>query len=275
MKIHKERLCHNFSRRADCYDAAAVVQQQLARQLVQKLQDIQPRAEALLEIGCGTGFYTALLRQAFPAARITAIDLAPAALALAQDRLGKRNHIKWQVGDGETGYWGEFDLVTANSVFQWFSRPALTLVRLYRQLRPAGWLAFSAFGPATFQELAASLAAAAAQLGLRPLRLPAQDFIPASQWHLYLQQAGFTAINIWHDLSYRYYPDFWDLLRSIQQTGATSTRPAFIPRRLLLTAQAYYDQHFRSQQQLQVSYETFVILAQKPPIPSGAKDILA
>lgn len=264
MKIDKERLRHNFSRRAGRYDAAALVQQELATQLLERLRYMRPRVDSLLEIGCGTGFYTALLRQAFPAARLTAIDLAPAALTLAQDRLGNRNNIRWLVGDGETGYWGEFDLITANSVFQWFSRPALALARLYRQLRPQGWLAFSAFGPATFQELAASLAAAAAHLGLRPLRLPAQEFIPAARWRYYLQQAGFTAINTQEELRYRYYSDFWDLLRNIQQTGATSTRPAFIPRQLLLAAQAYYDRHFCSRQQLQVSYETFLILARKP-----------
>lgn len=264
MSIDKDRLRHNFDRQAGRYDAVALVQQQLARELAGRLRLLQLPVRQLLELGCGTGYYTALLREVFPAARITAVDLAPQALALAQARLGARNHIDWRVGDGETDYWGEFDLITANSVFQWFTRPAAALARLCRQLRSGGWLAFSAFGPATFQELAASLAAAARETGRPPLRLPAQDFLLGGQWREGLAAAGFLLQDYREERWQRSYPDFPTLLRSIQQTGATSTRPTFLPRRLLAAAQTYYSRHYCSQGQLQVTYHTYLILARRP-----------
>lgn len=264
MRVDKARLRYNFGRRAGGYDAVAGVQQELAACLGRRLPALALDCRRLLEIGCGTGYYTAILRQVFPEARITAVDLAPEALVQAKNRLGTQNNISWQLGDGETEFWGEFDLITANSVFQWFTDPAAALLRLQAQLLPGGYLAFTAFGPATFQELAASLTAAAQITGRPPRRLPAQDFPTAGQWRSYLERAGFIFIELQEDLRTRSYPDLWTLLQDIRQMGATSTHPAYLPRRLLAAATAHYERHFRPQGRLRVSYQTLLAVAQRP-----------
>lgn len=56
---------------------------ELKRSLVQQVGD----ADALLDLGCGTGTLMQMLRRALPTARITGIDIDPAILTLAQEKL--------------------------------------------------------------------------------------------------------------------------------------------------------------------------------------------
>ena len=89
MNSEKRRLGHNFGRQAAKYDRYAAVQRRLADELVRTLEQHPKNFDSILEIGCGTGYFTHLLRRAFPKARITALDLTPAILQAARTRLGR------------------------------------------------------------------------------------------------------------------------------------------------------------------------------------------
>lgn len=197
MNPDKHRLGHNFGRQAGQYDRYALVQRRLAEQLVRSLKQHPEKFAHILEIGCGTGYLTGLLRQAFPEARITAIDLAPAALQAARTRLAEADGIEWLVADGEQVVPGRFDIITGSSVFQWFSQPRQACRLYWEHLNPGGLLAFTTLGPLTFRELAASFTQAGGKFPELTLPLiPAQNFAPGQDWAVFLQQAGF--INIAH-----------------------------------------------------------------------------
>ena len=165
----KQGIRRNFARRARSYDRHAEVQRRMAHRLVAAVGEALPRAGRILEIGCGTGYLTGLLRQVNREARLVALDLDAAVVDAARRRLGPEAGVAWLVADGETPLRGEYDLIIANATFQWFTRPGETLAALYRNLAPGGVLAFSTLGPQTFQELAEALHRAARSLNLPAL----------------------------------------------------------------------------------------------------------
>ena len=264
MNSDKQRLGHNFGRQAAQYDRYALVQRRLADQLIQTLARQPENFNRILEIGCGTGYFTSLLRQTFPEAEITALDLAPAVLQAARTRLGEAAGITWLVADGEQELPGSFDLITASSVFQWFTRPEQACRLYWEHLQPGGLLAFTSLGPLTFQELAASFTQAGTRFPDLTLPvIPAQGFARGREWGDYLQQAGFSEIVWQDDLWLENYTDAWTFLRAVQGMGATSTSPVFLPRRLLTEVIKHYDKDYRHNGTIQVTFEVIAAQARK------------
>ena len=195
--VIKQGIRRNFARRAGSYDRHACVQRLMAQGLLALMEDRLPRAGRLLEIGCGTGYFTQLLKQSCTGAALVALDLDATLVAAARQRLGPATGIAWLVADGETLSRGRFDAIVANASFQWLTRPADSLAAYQRLLNPVGTLAFSTLGPGTFRELADSLEQAAAALNLaeRPA-IAAQGFLEESAWSELLAHAGFGQVKL-------------------------------------------------------------------------------
>ena len=150
---NKEIIQKNFSRCARFYDRYSAVQDKTARRLIEHLNG--SRFASILDIGCGTGNYTALLRQRFPQSRITALDVSPEMLQVAAQKLGP-DDITFIAADAETLRMRDaFDLITSNACFQWFDSLQTALDNCAAALRQNGQILFSTFGPATYRELAA------------------------------------------------------------------------------------------------------------------------
>lgn len=56
----------------------------------------------ILEVGCGTGYVTKRLARIYPQAQITAIDIAPAILEVARERLVDVSNVTLAEQDVET-----------------------------------------------------------------------------------------------------------------------------------------------------------------------------
>jgi malonyl-ACP O-methyltransferase BioC len=149
--MDKQILAKNFSRYAYLYDRYANVQLQAAHILLSRIPEIN--ISHILELGCGTGIYTNLLNERFPQARIKAIDISKGMLEVARYKL-KQKSIRFLVADAEEiSFREEFDLITANACFQWFTDLTQALAKYKGLLKPGGAIAFSVFGPKTFFEL--------------------------------------------------------------------------------------------------------------------------
>lgn len=105
---------------------------------------LQPRR--ILDLGCGTGSTTVLLKQQFPQAEVIGLDLSPYMLAVAADKADRQGlKIQWCHGDAAaTGYPADhFDLVTASLLFH--ETPAAIAPALLREahriLAPGGEVA--------------------------------------------------------------------------------------------------------------------------------------
>jgi ubiquinone/menaquinone biosynthesis C-methylase UbiE len=107
------------------------------------IDEIHSQPHRLLDLGCGTGSMTLLLKQAFPSTVVMGLDLSPYMLAVAEDRSRQANlDINWEHGTAALTQFaaGSFDLITAALLFH-ETPPATTQAILnesYRLLAPGG-----------------------------------------------------------------------------------------------------------------------------------------
>jgi ubiquinone/menaquinone biosynthesis C-methylase UbiE len=84
------------------------------------IDGIKVKPRRILDLGCGTGSTTLMLKQAFLRAQVIGLDLSPYMLVRAEDKAQKADlDIFWRHGNAEkTGYINEsFDLITATLLF--------------------------------------------------------------------------------------------------------------------------------------------------------------
>lgn len=129
----------------------ATVDAPLVLQLVaEAAAEVTPRAQSVLDVGCGAGNYTLVLLGRLPGLRCTLLDLSRPMLDRARQRVsavtsGEVETIQGDVRDVEFGE-GCYDIIVAAMVFhhlrsddEWRS----VFSRMHRALRPGGsiWIA--------------------------------------------------------------------------------------------------------------------------------------
>jgi trans-aconitate 2-methyltransferase len=112
--------------------------------------DLQFAAE-IIDLGCGPGNSTRVLRERWPAARITGLDSSTAMIEKARQ---STDTIVWKIGDIQT--WFEpnrFDLIFANASLHWIGDHESLTRRLLEAVKPSGIFAFQM--PALYNQPAA------------------------------------------------------------------------------------------------------------------------
>ena len=159
--IDKHKVRRAFSRAARGYDAAAVLQREVCRRMLERLDFIRLQPVRLLDAGCGTGWGTRQLAQRYPAAQVVALDIAKGMLDVGRDRSG------WwrKLFSGRRDFpvcadvellplaANSMEMVWSNLTLQWCNDLPATFRELHRVLHPEGLLMFSTFGPDTLKEL--------------------------------------------------------------------------------------------------------------------------
>lgn len=96
-----------------------------------------PDARAVLEIGCGTGYVLATLRETLPQARLTGSEVDANALSFAKSRLG--NGVEFIQMDGRAvPFVEEFDLICAFDVLEHIEEDKIALAEIHRALKAGG-----------------------------------------------------------------------------------------------------------------------------------------
>ena len=84
------------------------------------IDSIQSKPRRILDLGCGTGSTTLMLKRAFPDAEVVGLDLSPYMLTVAEYKAQQAGlDIQWHHGNAEATEFPEasFDLVTASLLF--------------------------------------------------------------------------------------------------------------------------------------------------------------
>jgi malonyl-CoA O-methyltransferase len=160
LSTHKARVAAAVTARAADYTGHASLQAQVADRLAACLPALA--APRVLEVGCGTGFLTRHLLEAYPDGEFLITDLSEAMLEVCRVRLGggDRRRVRFTVMDGEAPELAErFDLIASSMTLQWFADPARGLDRLHSRLDVGGHLVFATLGPESFPEWRRVLAA--------------------------------------------------------------------------------------------------------------------
>ena len=253
----KRQMRRAFERAAAGYDAAAVLQQEVGRRLLERLDLIRFTPERILDAGCGTGACLPGLRERYGKARIVALDIAEGMLRAARARQGwwqrRRRPIVHVCGDVERLPLRDesVDLIFSNLTFQWCPDLPAVFAELRRVLRPGGLLLFTTFGPDTLHELRGSWA----QVDDRPHvnRFPDMHFV--GDW---LLQTPFADPVTDVERITLTYDDVFGVMRDLKAIGAHNVlagraRGLTGKQRLAAVQQAY--ERYRRDGRLPVTYE--------------------
>ncbi|MCB0322217.1 MAG: methyltransferase domain-containing protein [Bdellovibrionales bacterium] len=154
MTVAIPELRKRFGRAAGSYQLAANLQAEIAEWLLCLLpDDLRPDA-AILDVGCGTGVLTRLVRERFPRARMTAIDCSEEMIRAAARQSGNVQEIRWIVGDMRDHVFDEqFDLIVSSSALHWMEPLKSLFQSLAKATRPGGLLVASMMTERTLLEL--------------------------------------------------------------------------------------------------------------------------
>jgi len=161
--LDKRLLRRSFERAAASYDAAAVLQQEVCRRMLLRLDYVKHEPQAILDAGSGTGGVVAALRARYPQAALCVLDIALAMVRRARERAPWWQRLR---GRGVLPVCADMEqlplrgaavgMAWSNLALQWVNDPPRAFAEFRRVLVPGGLLMFSTFGPDTLKELRAA-----------------------------------------------------------------------------------------------------------------------
>ena len=157
-ELDRAAIRRSFDRAAAGYDKCAVLQAEVRRELLARLDYVTLEPEVIVDVGCGTGHAVQALAARYPSAQVIALDLAEGMLHEA----GRHGCTLRVCGDASRLPLREasVDLLFSSLTLQWCADLDAVFAGFRRVLRPRGLLNFATFGPDTLSELRAAWAEA-------------------------------------------------------------------------------------------------------------------
>lgn len=153
-ELDKRRVRQSFHRAARTYEKTAILQKQIADEMLNRLEVIKVDPKAIVDVGCGTGYALRRMQKRYRKAMVIGVDIAPGMLLEAhRHRLWLRPQ-RLIVGDGERLPIKDrsVDMIFCNVTLQWCNLDE-ALREFARILVPEGLMMFSTFGPDTLKEI--------------------------------------------------------------------------------------------------------------------------
>ncbi|MBI5786839.1 MAG: malonyl-ACP O-methyltransferase BioC [Rhodocyclales bacterium] len=248
--MSKHAVRRSFDRAAASYDAAARLQRNVCRLLLDRLAE--PAPARILDAGCGTGYALGLLAGRWPAAKVVAADFAPSMVTIAGGGV---------CADIEALPFAaaSFDLYWSSLSFQWCDA-GRAVSEAARVLAPGGRLAVSSLAPGTLAELQDAFAGTDRHRHVL-------DFPPADVLASACATAGFTALKLERRTLRFHHGDLAALLRELKALGAnqvgTRRRPGLMGRAAWQTVEHRYEA-WREAAGLPATFEVVLCTASKP-----------
>jgi malonyl-CoA O-methyltransferase len=243
----------SFDAAAGDYDAVAVIQAEVRRRLLERLELFRIRPQRILDVGCGTGHGARALLQHYRRAGLVALDLAPGMLRATRSRRPWLRRLDVVCGDAAALPLADasIDLVFSNLMLQWCNEPDRVFAEFRRVLRPGGLALFTTFGPDTLKELRAAWGAADGHTHV-------SRFIDMHDLGDALLRAGLAEPVMDMEHLALTYPDVRSLMRDLKTMGArnaTSGRSRGLTGRRRLAAVESHYERYRQDGRLPATWE--------------------
>ena len=246
-----ERIITRFSRALASYDQHADAQQQICRKLTGLLsQYTGMHFRRALEIGCGTGGFTRLLKECCVIDEWYLNDLCEDCRAKVATLFPGQSPL-FIAGDAEEiTLPGRFDLIASASAFQWMKEPAIFLHKLAEMLVPGGTLLFNTFSPGNLTEIR--------QLTGKGLTYPSIDQL--TEW----LEEDFILLHLREEEIILTFATPLDVLRHLKNTGVTATNDGTWTRGRQETFCREYTRFFHTAtNEVKLTYRPLYVLAVK------------
>lgn len=218
-QLDTRQVRRSFTRAAADYDAAALLQHEVRKRLLERLDIVKLQPHNILDMGCGTGGAFAGLRQRWPKAKIMGLDMA---LPMLQGARGKQTWLE-RLRRPATMICADaaqlplakssVDCIFSSLMLQWAGDLDKVLRECRRVIKPDGLFVFASFGPDTLKELRAAWAAVDDSTHVN-------RFIDMHDVGDALVRAGFDQPVLDVDPFTLTYPTAWHLMRDLKQIGA-------------------------------------------------------
>lgn len=247
--MNKELICSRFNKAMKHgYEQHAVVQQHIARKMIDLLKGHIPSSDLYraLEIGCGSGYFTRLFTATYRCQRLWLNDLCPDVKESLVDILSE--HRVFCEGDIETyDIPKNLDLIVSCSAVQWLNNATRFIVQCSDKLSKNGMIAISTFGPDNLLEISHLIG-----IGLHYPSL--ETWSRCLSTHYQIEHLSQEHITMYFD-----HPR--DVLIHLKETGVTGVgQRKWTPK----TLQSFYDEYQRSfssdQQQVSLTYHPIYII---------------
>ncbi len=206
-----------FSRSADTYRQGDSLHESVAAALMSGLPwPSSDDTRTILEAGCGTGVLTARLRRQYPAARITALDVADGMARCVAARMRDDPAFSAVTADVRAFSAPQpFDLVASSSALHWMTPLSDTAARLARLGRAGGHLRVALMIDGTLGELHE------ARRRLLPAVTPADRLPLAAEVEAAFKGSGWRLERVFEQAFRTSHPSAGAFLRLIHAQGLT------------------------------------------------------
>lgn len=220
--VDERRVRRRFNRVAATYDAAADIEREVGRRLLERLECVTIAPGRIVDLGCGPGTASDALGARYPDAQLLSIDSAEAMLAAAR----QRGRLRWLLlpflrqrgpqricadaaalplpADSSQFVWSSL-------LLPWIDDPQAVFREVHRVLAVEGLFMFATFGPDTLKELRASFVDGAVHT---------QRFVDMHDLGDMLVGCGFADPVMEMEIVTVTYPDVDALLRDLRASGA-------------------------------------------------------
>ncbi|MGA2402758.1 MAG: methyltransferase domain-containing protein [Syntrophobacteraceae bacterium] len=234
-------ICARFAAAARTYHDESSLQRTVAEKLAASMLPME-QIDCVLEIGCGTGFLTELLRLRFPGALIHAVDIARPMIDMAKERIGECGRIRWHVSDARLFHPDrDFPLIISSSALHWMTPVSETIKRLGSMLEPGGNLVSALMVKGTFEELHTAREYLFPNKTAQACLPPAEEILEA------IAAAGLKIDSSRQEVLRERYDSACGFLRSLNRQGVTAVANngcSLLNRTELRKLIGYYDQRF-------------------------------
>lgn len=261
--VSKRDVARSFSRAAHSYDSVAELQRRVADQALEYFDDHS--AAVVVDIGCGTGYAIPALRQRFPDAYISGIDLAEGMLQYAAQQ---QPADYWICGDAENLPLADASVgqIFSSLAIQWCENNVALFAEIERVLAPGGRAVIATLGPETLYELRDAWRQVDDYVHVNNFvdEATLKDAIARSGLHVQSWQQRSEVLQ---------YARLSGLTRELKELGAHNVnegRPGGLSGRQRIQALTRAYENFRNEQdQLPASYQLWYVVLEKPEDANG------
>ncbi len=161
--LNKRRIRNSFDKATLTYDGSAVLQREVGRRMIERLDLFKINPANMLDIGSGTGYAKTILSDKFPGKKLIELDISYEMLAHSH-RISKKKF--WPFSRSVNQICGDLDslpikersidFVWANFVLDWVDSIPNVFSNIRHVLCPGGLFVFATMGQDTLMELRAA-----------------------------------------------------------------------------------------------------------------------
>lgn len=212
---NKQAIANAFGRAAKGYDKSAAFQRQVGQQLLSFIPSpisAFMRSTTVIDIGCGTGYFSAALHQQGFA--VTAADLSAEMLQQAQQRCGQ--DCQYLQTDAENIAKADncYDIAFSNLALQWCDDLSVPLRELQRVVKPQGKIFFTTLAEGSLSELTQAWSYIDDQQHVNSFKSPTTITAEINQVGLTIETLECKPITV-------YYSTAMKLMKDLKGIGAT------------------------------------------------------